>query len=117
LVEGRPLYERVAHLAVRWDADLPGACGLVVGATYPQELARLRQIAPELPFLIPGIGSQGGNLEAAVVHGPTNTGVGPVINSSRGIIYASSGPDFAQAARTAAIALRDRINPIREKFE
>jgi orotidine-5'-phosphate decarboxylase len=120
LVEGRPLYEQVAQLAAKWDADLPGTCGLVVGATYPRELARLRQIAPELPFLIPGIGSQGGNLIAAVTHGPTAAGVGPVINSSRGIIYAwssaaSSGPDFAQAARAAAVALRDRINRIRKE--
>jgi orotidine-5'-phosphate decarboxylase len=115
LVEGHPLYEQVAHLAARWDADLPGTCGLVVGATYPQELARLRQIAPQLPFLVPGIGSQGGDLVATVTHGPTGAGIGPVINSSRGIIYAASGPDFAQAARAAAIALRDRINQIREQ--
>jgi orotidine-5'-phosphate decarboxylase len=116
LVEGHPLYEQVAQLAARWDADLPGTCGLVAGATYPEELARLRQIAPQLPFLIPGIGSQGGNLEAAVTHGPTDAGVGPVINSSRGIIYASPGPDFAEAARAAALQLRDRINQIREEI-
>ncbi|MBN1811838.1 MAG: orotidine-5'-phosphate decarboxylase [Anaerolineae bacterium] len=116
LVKGHPLYEQVARLATQWDAELPGACGLVVGATYPEELARLRQIAPELPFLIPGIGSQGGNLEAAVTHGPTSVGTGPVINSSRGIIYASSGPDFAEAARAAAVELRDRINQIREEI-
>jgi orotidine-5'-phosphate decarboxylase len=114
LVNGHPLYEQVAQLATQWNAELPGMCGLVVGATYPKELARLRQVAPELPFLIPGIGSQGGNLEAAVAHGPTTTGIGPVINSSRGIIYASSGPDFAKAARAATIDLRDRINQIRE---
>jgi orotidine-5'-phosphate decarboxylase len=117
LVEGHPLYEQIAQLAARWDAELPGSCGLVVGATYPQELARLRQIAPKLPFLIPGIGSQGGNLEAAVAHGPTSAGIGPVINSSRGIIYASSGLDFAGAARAAAIDLRDRINQIREQAQ
>ncbi|MFN2270960.1 MAG: orotidine-5'-phosphate decarboxylase [Anaerolineae bacterium] len=115
MVEGHPLYEKVAQLATGWDAEFPGTCGLVVGATYPEELARLRQIAPELPFLIPGIGAQGGNLEAAVIHGPTNAGIGPVINSSRGIIYASSGPDYAEAARAAAIDLRDRINQIREE--
>jgi orotidine-5'-phosphate decarboxylase len=115
LVNGHPLYEQAAQLATRWNAELPGVCGLVVGATYPEELARLRQIAPELPFLIPGIGSQGGDLEAAVTHGPTNTGIGPVINSSRGIIYASSGPNFAEAARAAALTLRDRINQIREE--
>jgi orotidine-5'-phosphate decarboxylase len=122
LVEGRPLYEQVAQLATQWDADLPGTCGLVVGATYPEELARLRQIAPELPFLIPGIGSQGGNLEAAVAHGPTGAGIGPIINSSRGIIYAWAsaalpGLDLAEAARAAAIDLRDRINQTREEIQ
>ncbi|MBN1978998.1 MAG: orotidine-5'-phosphate decarboxylase [Anaerolineae bacterium] len=118
VVKGHPLYEEVAQLAAQWNADLPGTCGLVAGATYPEELARLRQIAPELPFLIPGIGSQGGNLEAAVAHGPTHAEVGPVINSSRGIIYAwssaPSGSDFAEASRAAAIELRDNINRIRE---
>lgn len=109
-----PLYEHVARLAAQWDSELPGACGLVVGATYPEELAQLREIAPDLPFLIPGIGTQGGNLEAAVAHGPTAGGLGPVINSSRGIIYASPGPDFARAARRATLTLRDRINQIRE---
>lgn len=113
-VGDHPLYEDVARLAVQWDAENPGTCGLVVGATYPDELARLREIAPALPFLIPGVGAQGGSPETAVAHGPTASGIGPVINSSREIIYASSGPDYAQAARAAALALRDRINQIRE---
>jgi orotidine-5'-phosphate decarboxylase len=114
-VDGAPLYETTAQLAVQWNAELPGTCGLVVGATYPEELGRMREIAPHLPFLIPGIGAQGGNLEAAVTHGPTSDGTGPVINSSRGIIYASPGPDFADAARTAAQTLRDRINHVKEE--
>jgi orotidine-5'-phosphate decarboxylase len=121
-VGDRPLYEEVARLAAQWDANLPGTCGLVVGATYPEELAHLREIAPGLPFLIPGIGAQGGSLETAVAHGPTacgernrtTGGLGPIINSSRGIIYASSGPDFAEAARAAALALRDQINQVQE---
>jgi orotidine-5'-phosphate decarboxylase len=113
-VDGYPLYETVARLATQWNAENPGDCGLVVGATYPEELERLREIAPDLPFLIPGIGAQGGNLEAAVIHGPAANGLGPVINSSRGIIFASQGPDFADAARTAALTLRDRINQFRE---
>ena len=113
-VSGGALYEEVARLAVQWDAEHPGSCGLVVGATYPEELARLREIAPALPFLIPGVGAQGGSLEAAVTHGPTNGGIGPVINSSRSILYASSGPDFAKAARAAALALRNQINQFRE---
>ena len=110
-----PVYETVARLASGWDSDHPGSCGLVVGATYPAELTRLREIAPTLPFLIPGVGSQGGGLQAAVAHGPTVDGIGPVINSSRGIIYASSTQDFAGAARAAALDLRDRINQVREE--
>jgi len=110
---GVALYEQAARLAVRWDAELPGICGLVAGATYPEELVRLRALAPNLPFLIPGIGPQGGSLETAVAHGPTASGLGPIINSSRGILYASPGPDFAAAARAAALALRNRANELR----
>jgi orotidine-5'-phosphate decarboxylase len=113
LVGDHPLYEDVARLAAQWDAENPGTCGLVVGATYPDELARLREITPSLPFLIPGVGAQGGSPEAAVAHGPTAGGIGPVINSSREIIYASSGPDYAGAARAAAMTLRDSINATR----
>jgi len=121
IAEGKPglpayggaLYEEVARLAVRWDAELPGTCGLVIGATYPEELARMRELAPGLPFLIPGVGAQGGSLEAAAAYGPTAGGLGPVINSSRSIIYASSRPDFAEAARAAALTLRDQINTAR----
>lgn len=113
-VRGHPLYQEVARLATEWDNLLPGTCGLVVGATYPDELGILREISPSLPFLIPGIGAQGGDLAKAVAHGPTADGIGPVINSSRGIIYASSESDFETAARTAALELRDRINRERE---
>jgi orotidine-5'-phosphate decarboxylase len=109
-VDGEPLYREVAKLAQGWDKKLAGTCGLVVGATYPEELRNVREVAPHLPFLIPGIGAQGGDLEQAVQHGPTDDGVGPVINSSRGIIYASSGADFGQAAREAALEIRERIN-------
>lgn len=113
VVGDAPLYEEVARLAAGWNDELPGTCGLVVGATYPEELGRLRGLAPELPFLIPGIGAQGGDLAKAVAHGPAAGGAGPVINSSRGIIYASSGPDFADGARAAALDLRNRINEAR----
>lgn len=109
-VKGNPLYQEVARLAAEWDEKLAGSCGLVVGATYPEELGILRELAPDLPFLIPGIGAQGGSLDEAVAYGPGEYGVGPLINSSRGIIYASSGPDFGSAARAAALELRDRIN-------
>lgn len=109
-----PLFEIVARLAETWNAAYPGSCGLVVGATYPQELSRVRDIAPNLPFLIPGIGAQGGDLAAAVAHGPTTDGLGPVINSSRGIIYASRGSDYAEAARAAALEMHGRICAQRE---
>lgn len=108
-VEGLALYQIVARQAVDWNAQLPGTCGLVVGATYPQELAQVRALAPNLPFLIPGIGAQGGNLEAAVRYGPTRDGLGPVVNTSRGVLYASARDDFADAARRAADELRRRI--------
>ena len=114
-VKGKTLYNAVAELAAEWDERLAGTCGLVVGATYPEELGSVRKVAPNLPFLIPGIGAQGGNLIEAVASGPAADGVGPVINSSRGIIYASSGPDFGRAARHAAMELRDRINRQREE--
>lgn len=108
------VYEEVARLAVEWNERYPGACGLVVGATCPHELAALRALAPDLPFLIPGIGAQGGSLTDAVAYGPTMRALGPVINSSRGIIFASQGADFAEAARAAAAELRAQINALRE---
>ena len=86
--------------------------GYVVGATYPEELAVARRLAPEANMLIPGIGAQGGNLAAAVQYGP-DAMAGPVINASRSIIYASAKEDFAGAARESAIDLRDRINEVK----
>ena len=112
-VDGRRLYEEVARLAVEWDSLLPGCCGLVVGATYPEELARLRASAVRLPFLIPGVGAQGGDLVAAVRDGPTADGVGPLVNLSRTVLYASPGPDFAAAARAVALEMRERIRTLR----
>jgi len=114
LVGEEEVYRKVAGLAARWDEELEGTCGLVVGATYPDELGIARSIAPRLPFLIPGIGAQGGDIAQAVAHGATVESVGPVINSSRGIIYASSGADFGDAAREAAYEVRERINRERE---
>ena len=91
----------------------PWPCGLVVGATYPHELERIRLLAPDLPFLVPGVGAQGGDLAAAVRHGPASSGVGPVINASRSVLYASSREDFAEAARTVAVQVRQEINELR----
>ncbi|MBV9344302.1 MAG: orotidine-5'-phosphate decarboxylase, partial [Gammaproteobacteria bacterium] len=108
-VEGRPLYRVVAELAERhWNGR--GNCGLVVGATYPQELAEVREIASGMPFLVPGVGAQGGEVAQVVKRGQTASGTGLLISSSRAILYAGEGPEFADAARAAAQSLRDAIN-------
>ncbi|TAL85090.1 MAG: orotidine-5'-phosphate decarboxylase [Rhodanobacter sp.] len=106
---GRPLYQRVAATIAReWNDH--GNCALVTGATYPEELGQVRQLIGTMPLLVPGIGAQGGDIKAVLHHGRTPDGTGLMINSSRGIIYAGSGEDFAQAARAAALELRDTIN-------
>jgi len=111
-VGGRRLYHAIAELAAqRW--NFRGNCMLVVGATYPQELAEVRKIVGDMPLLVPGVGAQGGDVAQAVINGQTTTGTGLVISSSRAILYASSGKDFAAAARKAAITLRDQINAAR----
>jgi orotidine-5'-phosphate decarboxylase len=104
-VESEPLlYEHVARLA-QGPWNLNGQLGLVVGATYPAEIARVRELAPTLPLLIPGVGAQGGDAAATVKAGLTKDGL-IVVNSSRAILYASSGEDFAQAARAVALQTR-----------
>jgi len=110
----RPLYEHVVERAVEWNTR--SNIGLVVGATAPEEIQRIRGLAPTMPILIPGVGTQGGDLEAAVRYGVDADGLGAIINSSRGIIFADNGPDFADAARAAAQALRDQINAERDKL-
>jgi orotidine-5'-phosphate decarboxylase len=110
-VEGKPLYLHVAELvASRWNRN--GQCGLVVGATFPQELAQVRQIVGDMPLLVPGIGAQGGDVEATVKAGKTPGGAGMMINSSRAILYAKpqGSEDFTQAARRVALQTRDEIN-------
>jgi orotidine-5'-phosphate decarboxylase len=103
-----PLYLRVARLvADQWSAS--GDCGLVVGATYPDELAEVRAIAPDIPILVPGVGAQGGDAAAVVRAGARLDGRGLIVNSSRAIIFASSGGDFADAARTAAHEARSTL--------
>ena len=104
----RPLFELVALKASQW--NIHGNIGLVVGATYLEELRLIRNSHPDMPLLIPGIGAQGGDLASVVRYGVNAKGEGTIINSSRGIIYASPGKDFAQAARQAASSLRDQIN-------
>ena len=113
-VRGRPLYERVIRRARIWNTS--DNCGLVVGATRPAQIKRARALAPDLPFLIPGIGAQGGDLRAAVRYGCDRDGYLAVINASRSILYASGDRDFATAARAAALTLRDTINRYRETY-
>jgi orotidine-5'-phosphate decarboxylase len=108
-VDGRKLYEHVAaKVANEWNAH--GNCLLVVGATWPQQLAQVRALVGDVPFLVPGVGAQGGDVAALVHNGRTADGTGLVISSSRAILYAGNGADFADAARAAAKDLRDEIN-------
>lgn len=105
------LYQKIARTVVQWNDR--GNCGLVVGATRPEELAAIREIAPGLIFLIPGLGAQGGDLEASVWAGTDARASAALFNSSRGIIYQSSANDFAVAARAAAMQLCDQLNQVR----
>lgn len=108
-----PLYRYVASRAADWDERYPATVGLVVGATWPDQLRQIRDVAPTLPILLPGLGTQGGDLEGALRAGLDSNGAGLLCSSSRGIMYASSEDDFAAAARTAALRLRDEINAVR----
>ncbi|PSQ67776.1 MAG: orotidine-5'-phosphate decarboxylase, partial [Bacteroidetes bacterium QH_1_64_81] len=107
--DGTPLYRHVAQKAGEWARGGEGEMGLVVGATAPDALSELRADAPTLPFLVPGVGAQGG--DPAAVMDAAATDEGPVlVNSSRSILYASDGADYAEAAATAAKDLRDALN-------
>jgi orotidine-5'-phosphate decarboxylase len=109
-VNGRPLYQHVADLvANKWNSN--GQCSLVVGATFPEEIQKVRQIVGAMPLLVPGIGAQGGDIAATVAAGKTADG-GMMINSSRAILFAKpvDGENFSQAARRVALHTRDEIN-------
>jgi orotidine-5'-phosphate decarboxylase len=111
-IEGQPLlYEHVARLA-QGPWNLNGQLGLVVGATYPAEIERVRSVAPTLPLLIPGVGAQGGDAVATVKAG-WRPGAPIIVNSSRAILYASSGDDYAEAARREALKTRDVLQAAR----
>jgi len=98
---GKPVYMHVAErVATEWSQL--GDCGLVVGATYPAELAEVRAVAPDVPFLVPGVGAQGGDAATVVEHGADAVSQGLIVSSSRAVLYASSGADFAAAARAEA---------------
>jgi orotidine-5'-phosphate decarboxylase len=109
--DGKPIYQHVAQLvAEKWNTN--GQCGLVLGATFPEELAQVRKMVGDMPLLVPGIGAQGGDVEATVVAGRSADGTGMMINSSRAILYAQAAPGerYTDAARRVAIATRDAIN-------
>ncbi len=105
----RPLYEVVAQQVQEWGDN----CGLVVGATYPRELRRIRELCSDLPLLIPGVGAQGGDLTASVAAGVDARGEKAIIAVSRAILYAGDGAEYASAAGKAARSFRDRINKAR----
>jgi orotidine-5'-phosphate decarboxylase len=107
------LFETVARRTAEWQRRYPATVGLVVGATYSDQLARIRSICPTQPILLPGIGAQRGDLEAAVRAGVDSDGEGLLASASRSIIYASNGADFTDAARKSALAARDAINRAR----
>ena len=114
LADGSVLYERVAEQAVSWNTR--GNVGLVVGATYPEQAARMRELAPELLMLLPGVGAQQGGVEAAVRASVDARGGGILVNASRSVIYAGEAAGatdldgYAEAAREAARALREQID-------
>ena len=113
-VGGKPLYQHVAQLvADKWNTN--GQCSLVVGATFPNEIAQVRALIGDMPLLIPGVGAQGGDVESTVRAGRTANGTGMMINSSRAILYAKPLADetYAQAARRVALETRDAINQFR----
>lgn len=113
-IGGRPLYERVVRATIKWNTK--NNVGLVVGATHPNQLQPIRELAPTMLILIPGIGKQGGHLESAVRFGCDKNGRLAIINASRSVLYASPGKDFATAARAEALQLRDQIQLLRDKF-
>lgn len=112
--QGQPLYEIVAGLARQWNRR--GNVGLVIGATFPEEAARIRQICPDFWFLLPGVGAQAADLKQAVSSAIDDRGSGFIVNASRQVIYASSADDFASAARQTADRLRQQINHHRREL-
>jgi orotidine-5'-phosphate decarboxylase len=110
---GEPLFLKLAERVARWGNDYPASVGLVVGATYPEQLAQVRSRCPKLPILLPGIGAQAGDIEAAVANGLDAQGGGLIVTASRSIIYAGGGADFAERAREAALKMRDSVNAVR----
>jgi orotidine-5'-phosphate decarboxylase len=109
----RPLFEQVAIRSRAWEERNPATVGLVVGATYPEHLGAVRALCPDQPILMPGLGAQSGDLAAALKAGLDSNGLGLIPSSSRSVLYASNGPDFADAARQAAQSTVSAINAAR----
>ena len=108
-VDGVPIYEKVATMiSEKWNEN--ANCCIVVGATWPEQMRRLREITGDMPFLVPGVGAQGGDVKAILEAGQTKNGTGLIINSSRAVLYADDSPTFASAARKVAMKTRDLIN-------
>jgi len=114
-ISGKHLYQIIAeHVVKKWNYN--NNCGLIFGATYPTELEIVRRITGDgFPLLIPGIGAQGGDVEKTVKAGIDNEGLNAIINSSRGILFVSSGADFADKARDETLKLRDLINKFKRR--
>ncbi len=115
IVNGDALYKVLARKVVT-DWNKNNNCLMVIGATYPDELAQVRAISPEMVFLVPGVGAQGGDIEKTVKAGLNSKKAGMIINSSRGIIFASKERDFAQKAREEAEKLKNEINKFRQEI-
>ncbi len=111
-IDGKPLYVNVARKVTSWNKE--NNCGLVVGATHPEQLIEIRGEAGNMPILIPGVGAQGGDLEKAVRGGTDNFTRPAIINVSRSVLYASDGEDFDKAARASVEKLNDQINRLRD---
>ena len=109
------LFAGIARRAVKWARDYPASVGLVMGATNPGPIATVREIAAALPILLPGVGAQAGDVETSVENGLTADGMGLLVAPSRSIIYAGSGPDFADRARDAALKLQQSVNAVRSR--
>ena len=111
LASGGKLYQRVARTAVTWGQASKGEVGLVAGATRPEHLKALRALAPDAPFLVPGVGAQGGDLETVLRDAKNSSGYGLLVNASRSILYASKGADFTEAARREAEKMVSAMRP------
>lgn len=114
IIEGQPLFMRVAEKAAKeWNEN--GNCGLVVGATWPAQLGQVRELTGSIPILVPGVGAQGGDPVAVIQNGCDEEGLGLLVNSSRGVLYASGGDDYADKARMEAQKLRNTLNQYRNR--